>query len=195
MYQVLPHLAGGIVKTTESNTNSQEFLIDLPLEKGLRRNIHKVRMEQDGVQNKFRVTLHRETCSMDWAWKDQVLTEAKDVPRDIAQAYYDSLCRSAREIPGGTNPTERATRRPEGITDPTDRKYVAANMVVVSVSGRNAGRCYNISDTIYRRADGGRIAAEDLRALNHWPSGQVHVVTGQVGDETASVHSEIDSSD
>jgi S-adenosylhomocysteine hydrolase len=35
----------------------------------------------------------------------------------------------------------------------------------------------------------------DIAALKAYPRGQVHQVTGEPGDMTATVHSEVDSSD
>lgn len=85
--------------------------------------------------------------------------------------------------------------RPTGITDPKDRRYVAANLRTLGGKGGQAGNCYYVWTSTVGRADDAPLTADDIAALKAYPRGQVHVVTGNPGDMTATVHSEVDSSD
>ena len=85
--------------------------------------------------------------------------------------------------------------RPVGITDPLDRAYVAANIRVIRHKGAQPGNCYYSSTEVVGRCDDAPLTADDIAALKAYPRGQVHQVTGEPGDMTATVHSEVDSSD
>ena len=85
--------------------------------------------------------------------------------------------------------------RPVGITDPLDRRYVACNFRTIQSKGGQAGNCYYVWTNTVCRCDELPLTATDLEALRAFPRGQVHTVTGNPGDLTATVHSEVDSSD
>jgi hypothetical protein len=178
-----------------AETNSLEFTAELPIPKGFRKNLRKIRMEEIGVTGEFVLKVISQTHSYSWVWEDKVLKEESCVGVDEAMRRYLELRSEVQKEPGVSNQSEKQTLRPVGITDPKDRLYVKCNLIRVSSKGYTAGRCYNIHDAVYRRADGGRITRADLDALHGTMYGQICVVSGQPGDETASTHSEVDSSD
>ena len=79
--------------------------------------------------------------------------------------------------------------------DACEERYVACNFRVVQGKGGQAGNCYYVWTSTLCRCDELPLTETDFTALRAFPRGQVHTVTGNPGDLTATVHSEVDSSD
>lgn len=153
-----------------------------------------VSLEQVGTTSGYVLTEKR--CRrVGGEWTETELHEPQKITgKEIAWAVYKARRALARAeacyVLG-----EVIYTRPVGITDPLDRAYVAANIRVIRHKGAQPGNCYYSSTEVVGRCDDAPLTADDIAALKAYPRGQVHQVTGEPGDMTATVHSEVDSSD
>lgn len=183
--------------TREGNTNSCEFVIEIDPGSDNKR-LRTITIEQIGLTSEYEVRLSLSVLSHGYSWKESLVDSQKFVDRNQAWDAYKKLRNDSfaleRKNPS-TKMRETITKRPVGIFDHRDSKYLACNLICLKSDGRQAGRCFYIRDYEFARADGLPLTNTDLDALRYNAWGQVHVVSGQPGDTIARVHSEVDSSD
>ena len=153
-------------------------------------------LEQIGTTNFYRLTEERHFRNSTFAVEVVEVAPAKVIGgKALAWTAYKLRRALALSEPHAYVVGEVVQTRPVGITDPLDRRYVACNFRVIQGKGGQAGNCYYVWTNTVCRCDELPLTETDFIALRAFPRGQVHTVTGNPGDLTATVHSEVDSSD
>jgi hypothetical protein len=155
-----------------------------------------IALTQIGTTATYQLTEERHQRSASFQSIQTMLALPKQITgKNAAWAAYKARRTLALSEPHAYVLGEVIETRPTGITDPKDRRYVACNFRTIQSKGGQAGNCYYVYTDVVVRCDDAPLTADDIAALKAYPRGQVHVVTGNPGDLTATVHSEVDSSD
>ena len=75
------------------------------------------------------------------------------------------------------------------------RKYISLYTETFDERSRQAGRCYVVGQSSYRRKDGKPITQDDLDAVSFLDHGQINIVDGGVGSDSLTHRWECDSGD
>ena len=153
-------------------------------------------LEQVGTTAFYKLTEERHFRNSSFAVEVAEIAPAKVIGgKALAWTAYKLRRALALSEPHAYVIGEVIQTRPVGITAPLDRRYVACNFRTIQSKGGQAGNCYYVWTNTVCRCDELPLTETDFIALRAFPRGQVHVVTGNPGDLTATVHSEVDSSD